>query len=284
MTRLFNLYGGKKGYLDYKEAKIFVRDVLIVCELLDELEDSDAIIDGIVQELDPHGANKVYLSELLKPSWGKVQDVLHTVSGKMSVLAKGINSQTDTNSNPLIPFPPPTTTLLPSVKEKKGDDSSLSISEIEENCPPSFICPISTEIMTDPVILVETGTTYDRIYIQEWLQNHDSDPSTGLKLNSKEILPVLALKNAIEEWTDTLKSKQKDKKERREKRSLEQLKIESEESMLGSQTKEKESLTTYTNSAKDAGSESSVNGEKEKSEIDVELSSSNVANVYGEDD
>jgi len=47
---------------------------------------------------------------------------------------------------------------------------------------------------------------------------------------------------------------------------------------------EKESLSTLTNSAKDAGSESSLNGEKEKNDYDLELSSSSTLNVYGEDD
>jgi hypothetical protein len=211
MSRLFNLYGGKKGYLDYNEAKTFVRDVLKVCELLDDFADPDQIIVGVVRELDPLSTNKVYLSELLKPSWGRVQDVLHVVSGKMGQLHT--DPPPRPNSRPVLILP----TKQPSKILNAAEviyESELSESEIEENCPPSFICPITTEIMTDPVILVETGTTYDRASISQWLEKHDSDPSTGLKIQSKEMIPVLALKNAIEEWRQDLIDRQKERKEK----------------------------------------------------------------------
>jgi len=220
MTRLFNLYGGKKGYLDYHEATTFVKDVLIVCELLDQMDDSDTVISGIVRELDPNHSNRVYLSELLKPSWGKVQDVIHKVAGKMGTLklsrAPPGNS---VKTKPIPPSPSQTDLIFPGAKiMQEEDDLSLSQSDLEENCPPSFICPISTEMMIDPVMLLETGATYERKCIEEWLQNHDSDPSTGLHINSKEIVGVLALRNAIEEWTEDIKAKQKERKERREKK------------------------------------------------------------------
>jgi len=218
MTRLFNLYGGKKGYLDINEAKTFVKDVLIVCELLDELEDTDKVINGIVKELDPNGTNKVYISELLKPSWGKVQDVIHKVAGKMNQLTlsrAAVNNAAIISAAPVVIQP---NIILPGAMIIKNEDSSLSLSDLEENCPPSFICPISTELMTDPVMLLETGTTYERKCIQEWLQHHANDPSTGLVLKSKEIVGVLALKNAIEEWTEDMQVKQKERKEKQNRK------------------------------------------------------------------
>lgn len=218
MQKLFNLYGGKKGYLDNNEAKTFVRDVLIVCELIDDLQDPEATVNAIVRELDPNGTNRVNLSELLKPTWGKVQDVLHKVAGKMNQLTMS-RAQNNNNVIQAVPVPPANNNIiLPGATIIKDESSSLSISDLEENCPPSFICPISTEIMTDPVMLLETGTTYERKYIQEWLQNHDTDPFTGLHIQSKEIVGVLALKNAIEEWTEELKKKQKERKEKRERK------------------------------------------------------------------
>jgi len=208
----------KKGYLDINEAKTFVKDVLIVCELLDELEDTDKIINGIVRELDPNGTNKIYLSELLKPSWGKVQDVIHKVAGKMNQLTlsrAAVNAAIISHPAPVVSQP---NIILPGATIIKNEDSSLSLSDLEENCPPSFICPISTELMTDPVMLLETGTTYERKCIQEWLQHHDNDPSTGLHLKSKAIVGVLALKNAIEEWTEDMKIKQKERTARRDRK------------------------------------------------------------------
>jgi hypothetical protein len=214
MAKLFNLYGGKKGYLDYNEAKIFVRDVLRVCELMDDFNDPNEVIDGIVRELDPFSTNKVYLSELLKPSWGRVQDVLHTVSVKINQLHADPPPR-PTTPPVLIPTKPlPKDLKILNAAEVIYESPSVSESELEENCPPSFICPITTEIMTDPVILVETGTTYDRLSISQWLEKHDSDPSTGLKITSKEMIPVLALKNAIEEWKQDLIDRKKERSEK----------------------------------------------------------------------
>jgi len=231
MRRLFNLYGGKKGYLDEREAKLFIKDVLFVCELTKEIPDLQATIDGIFRELDPAITNKIQYSELLKPSWGKVQDLLHTVYGKMNNL-NGISSSTDspygspvvTRTNPrLIGVTTPTvaTTSSPGTLRLKSEDSAdISDPDFEECCPPSFICPISTEIMSDPVMLVETKTTYDRKSIEQWLLQHNSDPSTGLELRSKDIISLLVLKNAIEEWKIDMKDmhKKKEKKEKRKKR------------------------------------------------------------------
>eukprot|EP00210_Caulerpa_lentillifera_P005612 g5368.t1 len=58
-------------------------------------------------------------------------------------------------------------------------------------------CPISDEIMTDPVILKETGMTYDRSSIEEWFKRgNDRDPLTNVRLESKELMPNFALRAA----------------------------------------------------------------------------------------
>ena len=53
-----------------------------------------------------------------------------------------------------------------------------------------LICPISHEIMLDPVIAAD-GTTYERQQIERWLHDHDTSPLTGLPLAHKELLPNL---------------------------------------------------------------------------------------------
>lgn len=54
--------------------------------------------------------------------------------------------------------------------------------------------------MSDPVLVVESGMVYDRVNIETWFANNSTDPLTGAKLASKMIVPVLTLKNAIDEW------------------------------------------------------------------------------------
>ena len=55
--------------------------------------------------------------------------------------------------------------------------------------PPHYQCPVSMELMVDPV-MVATGHTYDRPFIQRWLeQGHKTCPVTGVRLRHLELIP-----------------------------------------------------------------------------------------------
>ena len=62
-----------------------------------------------------------------------------------------------------------------------------------------LICPISQEIMEDPVITAD-GHTYDRASISIWLQNHNTSPITGLPLRDKVLIPNISLRYLIREY------------------------------------------------------------------------------------
>ncbi|WCJ42938.1 U-box domain-containing protein 8 [Euphorbia peplus] len=68
--------------------------------------------------------------------------------------------------------------------------------------PDDFKCPISLEIMSDPVIL-SSGHTFDRASIQRWLDSgHRSCPITKLPLPEHPILiPNHALRSLISNYT-----------------------------------------------------------------------------------
>ncbi|KAH7570263.1 hypothetical protein JRO89_XS05G0078500 [Xanthoceras sorbifolium] len=67
--------------------------------------------------------------------------------------------------------------------------------------PDDFRCPISLEIMKDPVTL-STGHTYDRASILKWFRAGNSTcPKTGEKLKSKELVSNLVLKRIIQDWS-----------------------------------------------------------------------------------
>lgn len=61
-------------------------------------------------------------------------------------------------------------------------------------------CPISLELMTDPVT-VSTGQTYDRSSIQKWLKAGNLIcPTTTKKLTSTELVPNLTLQRIIQQF------------------------------------------------------------------------------------
>ena len=56
----------------------------------------------------------------------------------------------------------------------------------DEEPPEEFVCPLTHELMIDPVITMH-GQTYERAPIERWLATHDTDPMTGAPLSDKTL-------------------------------------------------------------------------------------------------
>ncbi|KAG8637480.1 U-box domain-containing protein 11 isoform X2 [Manihot esculenta] len=66
--------------------------------------------------------------------------------------------------------------------------------------PDDFLCPISLELMRDPVI-VATGQTYERSYIQRWIDTGNvTCPKTQQKLEHLTLTPNYVLRSLISQW------------------------------------------------------------------------------------
>lgn len=66
--------------------------------------------------------------------------------------------------------------------------------------PEDLRCPISLELMTDPVTIC-TGQTYDRSSIQKWLKAGNLIcPKTGEKLTSTDLVPNMTLRKLIQQF------------------------------------------------------------------------------------
>ncbi|KAH6814945.1 ARM repeat superfamily protein [Perilla frutescens var. frutescens] len=66
--------------------------------------------------------------------------------------------------------------------------------------PDDFRCPISLELMRDPVI-VATGQTYERSYIQRWIDCANTTcPKTRQKLQNLSLTPNYVLRSLISQW------------------------------------------------------------------------------------
>ena len=59
-----------------------------------------------------------------------------------------------------------------------------------------FCCPISLQIMSDPVVAAD-GFSYERDSIVKWLQKHETSPSTGATLPHTGVVPNHQLKAMI---------------------------------------------------------------------------------------
>ena len=73
--------------------------------------------------------------------------------------------------------------------------------EMTTHPPQELCCPITEELYEDPVLLIETGQTYDRQSIERWFkEGHNTCPSTGKTLTSKQIVPNFAVRGLVDAW------------------------------------------------------------------------------------
>ncbi|XP_009596674.1 U-box domain-containing protein 10-like [Nicotiana tomentosiformis] len=96
---------------------------------------------------------------------------------------------------------------VPEISGSTREDDSPFKSHTEStklDCPVipiEFLCPISLELMRDPVIVAATGQTYERSYIQQWIDGgHTTCPKTQQQLHNLTLAPNYALRNLISDW------------------------------------------------------------------------------------
>jgi len=85
-------------------------------------------------------------------------------------------------------------------REKKGESDSVKpMSE-------GFLCPITQEIMKDPVIDPHTGHSYERTAIESWIKKMGTSPMTRLPLKMNHLIPNRSLRIAIEDIQATVEA------------------------------------------------------------------------------
>ncbi|KAF5752805.1 Plant U-box 17 [Tripterygium wilfordii] len=85
------------------------------------------------------------------------------------------------------------------MKPRKGL-ISREIAETFDAIPKDFCCPISLDLMRDPVI-ISTGQIYDRSSITRWMeQGHCTCPKTMQMLVHTRLIPNRVLRNLILQW------------------------------------------------------------------------------------
>ncbi|CAI5496288.1 unnamed protein product [Closterium sp. Naga37s-1] len=82
------------------------------------------------------------------------------------------------------------------------DAKKASLVRPVATAPPCLFCPITQELMVNPVIAAD-GHTYELVAIQQWLEKSDRSPMTNVRLPSKALVPNRALKSMILDWRET---------------------------------------------------------------------------------
>ncbi|CAL5367188.1 unnamed protein product [Camellia sinensis] len=89
-----------------------------------------------------------------------------------------------------------------SIPSSCGDQVSTDGNHKPPIMPDDFRCPISLELMKDPVI-VSTGQTYECSCIEKWLEaGHDTCPQTQQRLTTTALTPNYVLRSLIAQWCE----------------------------------------------------------------------------------
>jgi Ran GTPase-activating protein (RanGAP) involved in mRNA processing and transport len=97
----------------------------------------------------------------------------------------------------------------------------------EESMPNEYFCPITQEIMEDPV-MARDGHTYERASIQRWFSmGNQTSPKTGARLPSTDLIPNYSMRSLIQD----LKGAKKQRKKQQEEKSGDEIK-KNEEDMI----------------------------------------------------
>ena len=87
---------------------------------------------------------------------------------------------------------------FPMMKDEEAGDPLLLDEDGEGGAPASLLCPITQELMIDPVIAAD-GFTYERSAIERWLNMGPNrrSPTTNAALTSRTLTPNRSLSSMI---------------------------------------------------------------------------------------
>nr|BAK07679.1 predicted protein [Hordeum vulgare subsp. vulgare] len=175
-----------------------------------DTQDMELAMDFLVvlQDKEDRSADRVILERLAKKL--ELQSLADLRAETMAIkkLINERNGQQPESTEQIIE-------LLNKLKDVAGIDEKNILGEVHipkylEKCPSlmipnDFLCPISLEIMTDPVIIA-SGRTYERRSIQKWLDaGQRTCPKTQQPLAHLSLAPNFALKNLILQWCENNK-------------------------------------------------------------------------------
>ncbi|RDY09697.1 U-box domain-containing protein 1, partial [Mucuna pruriens] len=165
-----------KGFIDFGK----VEEILSSIGLRTPLD-----YDGEISKLEAEAQNQAGTGGLIVVS--NINNLISLVSySKSMIFRDGESDRNEEDCKPLSAF----------LNNKVHDSSSTSSS----NVPDEFRCPISLDLMRDPVI-VSSGHSYDRTSIAQWINSgHHTCPKSGQRLIHTALIPNYALKSLVQQW------------------------------------------------------------------------------------
>ena len=180
--------------------------VLVSCEELRNLQfDQSALISRKTAELQRamefgFNTNTQDSAEIKS----KLEELLRTVASSQSICQADIETlkaelaTARTNKDRLEEYQ--LNQIIAALEAHHEADNSKPVadSSADLEIPDHLVCPISKQLMKDPVLVVESCRTYDRLAIEEWFgRGHHTDPMTNVSLSTIQIVPNIAIRKQV---------------------------------------------------------------------------------------
>lgn len=186
-----------KGRVDAPDLELY-DDLLFLYNKNNDASAEPAVLRRVAEKLQLLGVadltqESIALHEMVSASGDPGESI-----EKMSMLLKKIKDFVQTE-NPNLDSPSRENSIPSSCSGQVPKDETHKSIII----PDDFRCPISLELMKDPVI-VSTGQTYERSCIEKWLEaGHETCPKTQQALTSTALTPNYVLRSLIAQWCET---------------------------------------------------------------------------------
>ncbi|GAV57913.1 Arm domain-containing protein/U-box domain-containing protein [Cephalotus follicularis] len=186
-----------KGRVDVPDVELY-EDLLSLYNKSNEAATDPAVLKRLAERLQLMGIDdltqeSLALHEMVAATGGDPGKSIET----MSMLLKKIKDFVQTE-NPNMDAPPREKNLPPCGRGLASTDGNHKVPLI----PDDFRCPISLELMKDPVI-VSTGQTYERSCVEKWFEaGHSTCPKTQQTLSSTALTPNYVLRSLIAQWCE----------------------------------------------------------------------------------
>lgn len=83
----------------------------------------------------------------------------------------------------------------------RGQNSAHDKNGMGQGTPQGCFCPLSGRIMLNPVMLVESGYTFEESAIVKYLENGNRTcPISRIPLNNCSLVTNITLKNCVDDW------------------------------------------------------------------------------------
>ncbi|CAN6823341.1 unnamed protein product [Brassica oleracea] len=179
-----------KGRVDASDDELY-QDLHSLCIKSSDVDDHQPALQRVanklqLMEIPDLAQESVALHEMVALSGGENNEEMAMV---LKLIKDFVQMETDNSEDQ-------------KVGVSNGQTSTAASQKIPPVIPDDFRCPISLEMMRDPVI-VSTGQTYERTCIEKWIEaGHSTCPKTQQALTSTTLTPNYVLRSLIAQWCE----------------------------------------------------------------------------------